>query len=535
MGRYVPNIIFCLLLACFAALCFGSVFAVSDAFIDTRTLPKWYAFALGLSLVIAAMALSGREGRDLMRRRFYLLVLIVITVCLAQAVYGIFQFLHILPAFGKLRVTGSFDNPAGLAAAMCAGLPFALCLWHDRRKWMRYFAVAAALIMVAAVCLTCSRAGIVSVIVVISIVAISKTSHKIAARQIIIALLPILLAALYFVKRDSADGRLLIWRCSLEMVADKPVFGHGPGGFTAHYMDYQAGYFREHPDSPYARLADTVHHPFNEYLLVAVDYGLFGLLVLGALGYVALRRYRKQDTKDPAVRAAGLSLISIGVFALFSYPFLYPFTWVAMLFSLWIIFGRPWPVLAAVRIVAVVAAASVCVFALLDMRCRLDWCKANRMPLAGNTETIRARYEQLHGYFAHDRFFLYNYAVKLSDLGRYDRSLVVARDCSRIWADYYLQLVSGDDCMKQERYEQAEEYFRQAAAMCPARFIPPYKLATIYAATGRTAEARTVAAAILEKEIKVPSSAVYAVRHKMRQLIDSTDNRSGHTDSLKNH
>lgn len=528
MGRYVPDIIFFLLLACFAALCFGTVFTVSDAFIDTRILSKWYAFALGLSLVITAAAIVGQQGRDLMRRRFYLLVLVVVAVCLVQAVYGILQFFHILPAFGKLPVTGSFDNPAGLAAALCTGLPFTLCLWHNRRKWIRYFAAIAALIMVTAVCLAYSRAGIVSVIVGISLVVIHKTSHKVAARQIIIVLLPVLLAALYFAKRDSADGRLLIWRCSLEMLADKPVFGHGPGGFTAYYMDYQADYFRQHPDSPYARLADIVHHPFNEYLLVAVDYGLFGLLVLAVLVYIVLRRYRKQDTKDPTVRVAGLSLVSIGVFALFSYPFLYPFTWAAMLFSLWIIFGRPWPVHAAVRIVAVVAAVSVCVLTLLDMRCRLDWCKANRIALAGNAEKIQVRYQQLHGYFAHDRFFLYNYAGKLSDLGRYDESLAVARDCSRIWADYYLRLMMAEDCLKLELYGEAEQHFLQAAAMCPARFIPLYKLATVYRATGRTDEARALAQRILDKEMKVPSSIVYAIRHEMRQLVDTTANKTIH-------
>ena len=113
MGRSVPNIIFCLLLACFAALCFGSVFAVSDAFIDTRSLPKWYAFALGLSLVVAAMALSGREGRDLVRRRFYLLVLSVVAACLAQAVYGILQFFRFLPAFGNSPFRGGSAIPPG--------------------------------------------------------------------------------------------------------------------------------------------------------------------------------------------------------------------------------------------------------------------------------------------------------------------------------------------------------------------------------------------------------------------------------------
>lgn len=326
---------------------------------------------------------------------------------------------------------------------------------------------------------------------------------------------------MYLLKKDSAGGRLLIWRCSLAMVADKPIFGYGPGGFTAHYMNYQADYFSEHPDSPFARLADTVHHPFNEYLLVAVNYGFFGLLVLAALGYVTLRQYRKQNNRDPAVRAAGLSLISVGVFALFSYPFLYPFTWVMTLFSLWIIVGRPWPAYTALRIGAVVAAATVCVFTVRNMRYQLYWCKVDYDAAIRNTSGVLLKYKELHPRFDNNRYFLYNYAYELIECGEYAEGVIIAGKCNRLWANYDLQLLLADAYLKIKQYHNAEKHFRYAAAMCPARFIPLYKLVNVYQAAGRTDDARDLASQILDKEIKVPSPVVYAIRREMRQLIDS--------------
>jgi Lipid A core - O-antigen ligase and related enzymes len=64
------------------------------------------------------------------------------------------------------------------------------------------------------------------------------------------------------------------------MITDKPLFGHGIGGFQREYMLYQAEYFKNHPDSNYAMLADIVKHPFNEFLLL-VEQGLVGGLLVG--------------------------------------------------------------------------------------------------------------------------------------------------------------------------------------------------------------------------------------------------------------
>ncbi len=66
-------------------------------------------------------------------------------------------------------------------------------------------------------------------------------------------------------EKDSADGRLLIWQCSINMAKEAPWIGHGIDSFEAHYMDYQADYFKKHGQSRYAMLADNVksNHSMN--------------------------------------------------------------------------------------------------------------------------------------------------------------------------------------------------------------------------------------------------------------------------------
>ncbi len=66
----------------------------------------------------------------------------------------------------------------------------------------------------------------------------------------------LLFTGLIFIRKDSADGRLLIWRCSAQLIFRKPVSGYGGNGFTANYMNEQSAYFTRHPGSKYAMLAD---------------------------------------------------------------------------------------------------------------------------------------------------------------------------------------------------------------------------------------------------------------------------------------
>ncbi|WP_273495487.1 hypothetical protein [Rikenella microfusus] len=118
---------------------------------------------------------------------------------------------------------------------------------------------------------------------------------------------------------------------------------------------------------------------------------------------------------------------------------------------------------------------------------------------------------------------MYNYAYVLNEAGEYAESLAIAEACSERWADYRVELLRGDAAFKLERYDEAERHFAQAARMCPSRFIPLYKLVTIYQATERKNKAYDLAKRILAKEVKIPSATVTAIRHEMRRIVDTTN------------
>ncbi len=95
--------------------------------------------------------------------------------------------------------------------------------------------------------------------------------------------------ALYKFKQGSADGRLFMWQVSWEMIKDKPLTGWGPGGFEAHFGNYQANWFRDGNGTPAQELvAGLPDSPFNEPIRIGIEYGLIGLSLFLCLVFVLL-------------------------------------------------------------------------------------------------------------------------------------------------------------------------------------------------------------------------------------------------------
>ena len=134
------------------------------------------------------------------------------------------------------------------------------------------------IIIIVAIILSYSRAGIISLATISTIFLYQRLDHKRMLRFFLLAGLVALILGCYWMKKDSADGRLLIWQSCINMVKDSPWMGHGLGSFEAHYMDYQAEYFRIYgQQNRYAMLADNVKHPFNEYMGILLNFGIIGL------------------------------------------------------------------------------------------------------------------------------------------------------------------------------------------------------------------------------------------------------------------
>ena len=444
------------------------------------------------------------------------------------------QYFHVAAAGNGFRVTGSFDNPAGFAACLCAGFPFVLYFVFSQKSWRRYLAVVAVAVIIATVAFSASRAGIISLAAAGLAAFFCKV--KMAAKQkvaIAAALMLISLSGLYLLKKDSADGRLLIWRCSWEMVKDKPLFGHGTGGFKASYMNYQASYFEQRPDSEYAALADNVNRPFNEYVLLLTDYGLAGLLVFLIFGCFLWKSYRRCSRGKPAVHVAACCLLSVGVFSLFSYPLTYPFAWIMVLLSIAVIvYHAKYPVkisdraLYPVKLLTIPAVLLFVWVVWQRMANEMRWCKIAHQSLSGKTEQMLPEYERLHPAMSGNELFLYNYTAELNVAGRYSESLQIGKACEQLLADYDLQMLMVDSYEKLKQYEAAEMCYKKAAAMCPVKFMPLYRLAKLHEEQGNIVEARQLAKLILEKKVKIPSPAVAAIKREMQQLVEREETRT---------
>ncbi len=310
-----------------------SAYASYKGMFEPQITPRRYFTLIALSVGAIFMAVKVLCGRKI-RIDFRFVAILITAVCVEEAVYALCQWSGLVFPRGYFKVTGHFDNPAGLTACLCAGCPFALSLW-GRSLQGKVAAVLFATLMVMALVVSQSRTGIIVMALLLGNFAMKLYGLSAKRRlAVLVTMVSLMIAVGYTLKRGSADGRLLVWRCSMDMIADSPWTGHGIGAFKRLYMDYQAAFLQDAPDGDYALLADNVFSPFNEYIHLCICFGCAGMTALAISILLLAKSYKKSPSAEK--RVAMSSLCCIGGVSLFSYPFTYPFVWVVTGLILWI-------------------------------------------------------------------------------------------------------------------------------------------------------------------------------------------------------
>lgn len=111
-----------------------------------------------------------------------------------------------------------------------------------------------------------------------------------------------------------------MWKISSRAIAEKPFTGYGQGNFALAYGTSQEAYFAEGSYSPQEELvAGSPEYAFNEYLQIALEWGIPVLLCCLAFAGFCLRRGVELKRWGPCG-----SVISLLVFAFSSYPMQLP-------------------------------------------------------------------------------------------------------------------------------------------------------------------------------------------------------------------
>lgn len=496
-----------------------AVFAVVGGYMLVLGRDGWQEFVFYAALCLLMWVLNNSSGALSYDRLYGVLVLLAG----GEMVVALGQWAGWWHSGTRFRLTGTFDNPAGLAAWMAVGVPFALYFWKEKRGWWKWGGGLLLATMAAVTVASGSRTGMLAVAGVLSggMFLYWKGSRRMKGKLAVGLVITGILAgtALYFWKKDSADGRLLIWRCCVEMIGDAPWIGHGPHGFAARYMDYQADFLERNPEGRGAVLADNVKRPFNELLAVGTDYGLLGIVLVFGGGiwlWKALRRAGRE--RYPLFLAVG----GLALCCMFSYPLDYPAVQ-AFLFVLLGMIGREERCFSlgesSWRMPVLVAAVTVLVFSAYRMRLEKEWFRLAYRVSREDFAAVYEGYERLYPVMKANPLFLYNYGAELNRAGLWGESMKVIAECRERFNDMDVQMLMGDNCERMGMYDTAGMHYRRAASMCPSRFIPPYRLAKLYIRQGKIAKAAEVARMIVRKPVKVPSYTVRKIQCEMRDFL----------------
>ncbi|MCE5227866.1 MAG: O-antigen ligase family protein [Porphyromonadaceae bacterium] len=513
---------------------FGSVFLTSGKFVDTTNTPKFY-FSLAFVLVFIIINARSRKPINIGTFTNKTTLWGIYSVCFLQACYGLFQLAGWFPSnHSEFVITGSFDNPAGFTAVLSLGFPIGLILLAKAKKVEWYLTVAGLVVIAMAVFFSGSRAGMLAMIISSGVFLLLKTNITGKFQQLkYYKLLLVLFLGLfiggvfifYYQKKDSANGRLLIWKVSFTMIKDKPILGHGIGAFQSKYMDYQAEYFENNPDSKFKLLADNVKHPFNEFIKVAVEFGIAGLAVVLSVILFVLWKIIKSKNDNRGLVLSGLT--SFFVFACFSYPLQYVATWLFLAFYLTAILSsqeiriRNTPVSVITRVTIVVA----CIFGLSHLIRQVEaekkWKTIAISSLRGNTGKMLPEYRKLYltSFLKRNPFFLYNYGAELNVAGKYEESIDILSECQKQFNDYDLQMLMADNYYEKGETEKAIQAYQHASNMIPCRFLPIYQLFKIYREKDQKEMAVKYATEIINKNVKVPSVAVSFIQREASEFL----------------
>ena len=464
-------------------------------------------------------------------RSFIYISISVIIASLLMSLYGIAQYIGLISSGHLFKVVGNFDNPAGYASMLSMSIPFVCYYIYSDKCNKKTPLLLIYFVIILAIILSASRTGIL-ISIIISVTYITKrykiffSNIALWIKFVMMLLVIAIILGFYMFKKDSTKGRVIIWRCTWEMIKEKPWFGHGYKSFEAKYMLYQANYFKRNKENKDILLSDNVKHPFNEFILLIVEFGFFAFFLLLLFVIQLILLYRKRQTGESF--SLILSLLAIAIFSFFSYPFQYPHTWLIFFMCVQLILfdnrEKQCKIYWSSKFIVLFSSILLFSISVKEIYFENKWYLIERKRKFGNVQEVIATYETLYPYLKQNAYFLYNYAIKLNYFGYYERSGLLVDECRNYFNDYDVQMLIADNLFHLEEWNKAKKHYSKAFYMCPNRFVPLNQLHKIAILENDSNMARKIACLIIDKPIKIPSATVYKIKQKMQQYLETDIN-----------
>lgn len=440
-------------------------------FINSRS------FDIGYFAEIIVILLAYCAFRNVSVRFLYICFILIVLSVFAQLMYCWLNFAYPWESFEDVK--GIFYNTGiwGGFVALCSIFVGGTGLFLVKRYKITLFLLF--VLLAYFVYESASRAAWLAIIFSLFYFLYVKYGKSVAYKVCLfigfILFAAVCFPKIYNLKTESAMGRFYIWKTSLPVIKEHCLLGTGQGGFQVRYMKRQAEYLQKNAMSPFAGLADETDNPFNEFIKMAVEYGILGLVLFAALLYNVFFGNLSDTVYAIIIRGVLWGML---VFAFFSYPFMY----------------------IQFRLLFVMCLAGIAynyTDNVVRMRCPMDpkwimvftffatfpimkyyyyslrWESCVNQRSSSEDEKIEEM-AVLYPVLKKNAAFLTYYAYLYSERGDYTNSVSKWKESLNYKVSYRQYISLGTDLERMGKYDEAEASWKMASSMIPSRFTPLY-------------------------------------------------------------
>lgn len=327
----------------------------------------------------------------------------------------------------------------------------------------------------------------------------------------------------YTFKKDSANGRIFMWKISVLASEKNFLIGEGLGSFPKKYADAQTAYFRQGLATENEKqVAGSPEYAFNEYLRIFVEQGFVGLLLF----FTILVLIIKNGIKNKQWGALG-SFVALCVFAFASYPYyLWQFLLSWVLLGVLCCYDKGMKVNGSYAQIVLwfVFCASLGYTSVLQngyYNAEKEWKKKAFLYTSKMYTDLENDYQNLYGKMNANPAFVFEYASVLNATKQYEKANKIIKRGLSISCDLMFYNIQGRNYHEMGNFEKAEEALANSTYLLPKRIYPYYLLTKLYAdpANYQPEKMRKAAQCVLEETPKIHSIAIDEMREEVRLIL----------------
>ena len=515
---------------------------------------RHYVILVDAVLLVSYCMLISKESISL------LAISKIITVIAAiESIICILQQLGIVASQDNLfKVTGSNVNPNVTAMFLAMAVPALLLVLFKGSKIYLLFAIASFSLSLVALALIQCRTAFIGAAVSTALILNHQYQllHKLKSKfnkavliiTTIISITLIILAftLLYHSKQASSDGRLFIWKISLQAIANKPIFGSGYGQFEHDYNLAQANYFATKATTQKEIFnAGYTHMSYNEFLENLFEGGVIGLVLFVALLVTLL--FTPLGDGGVFFAYAGIASFTIMCFFNFTVQALPVRALFVLYASVCCVTPRHFDALRNMKQSSLNLQSTT--FQKLSNLVRINlmpyafFLTALSLFLFFKLLTLSKAYNQCHTIvethneldnsevlrqmatyktdLSQSTYYWRNYGELLMQTKHYDAAIDKFNMALDFSSDPNLYMQLGNIYSKRGRFTDAMQTYTLASNIEPHRFAPKYGLMKLYSFAKDSASAKNMAEEIVTMNPKVESEKVTFYKTEARKLIDN--------------